>query len=30
MRKGGKNKNIEPIFGKINEGDEIKKHWTIF
>ena len=31
MREGGKKKhlrkkNIEPIFGKVNEGDEIKKH----
>ena len=30
MRKGGEKKhfekkNIEPIFGKVNEGDEIKK-----
>ena len=29
MREGGKKtfekKNIEPIFGKVNEGDEIKK-----
>ena len=23
-------KNIEPIFGEVNEGDEIKKHWTYF
>ena len=34
MREGGKKnileKNIEPIFGKVNEGDEIKKHWTNF
>ena len=32
MREGGKKhlgkKNIEPIFGKVNGGDEIKKHWT--
>ena len=30
MREGGKKhlrkKNIEPIFGKVNEGDEIKKN----
>ena len=30
MREGGKKKhlrkkNVEPIFGKVNEGDEIKK-----
>ena len=29
MREGGKKtfkkKNIQPIFGKVNEGDEIKK-----
>ena len=35
MRKGGKKKylrkkNIEPIFGKGNEGDEIKKKLTYF
>ena len=31
MREGGKKKhlrkkNIKPIFGKVNEGNEIKKH----
>ena len=34
MRKDAKKtfeKNpIKPIFGKVNEGDEIKKHWTNF
>ena len=35
MREGGKktfkkNKNIEPIFGKVNEGNQIKKHWIFF
>ena len=34
MREGGKKtfkkKNIEPIFGKVNEGDEIKKTLDIF
>ena len=33
MRKGEKKikkKNIEPIFGKVNEGDQIKKHCTYF
>ena len=34
MREGGKkhlgNKNIEPIFGKVNEGDQTKKNiWQI-
>ena len=35
MREGGKKKhlrkkNIKHIFGKGNEGDQIKKHWTYF
>ena len=34
MRGNGKKtfrkKNIEPIFGKVNEGDEIKKNWSIW
>ena len=33
MREGGKKtlkKNIGPIFGKVNEGDEIKKTLDIF
>ena len=34
MREGEKKtlveKNSEPIFGKVNEGDEIKKHLTYF
>ena len=30
-KKTFKKKNIEPIFEKVNEGDEIKKkHWTNF
>ena len=29
MREGGK-KNIEPIFGKSNEGDKIKYFLTYF
>ena len=35
MREGGikkniKKKNIQPIFGKVNEGNEIKKTFDIF
>ena len=34
MREGGKKtfkkKNIEPIFGKVNEGDQIKKTLDFF